>query len=274
MPVPTGVTIEERSNSRSGEYRVSNTIEYWVRGADDQGEVQEAVLATAPLTFNGLVYDTFAYSSVDDDESLFYVQVKYRPPRDLRSPPEPGTARYFWAVAGESTKITHPISVISRNRPDAGTAVQYKGIGDDGEELQGTEIVIPKFTFGYDFTIPGVDVDSGFIATVASLVGKVNDDTWKGFAAGSVLFTGASGSYEIGEDSTITFEFAYSANSSQFVIGGYTIGDGSAVVKKGWEYADVHSTKKQEQGVLKLEISQVDILKVYDLGDFDALGIP
>ncbi len=266
-------TIGERSISRSGERFTSSVLEYWVRDAADQDEVESLVDATAPTTFNGLVKDGYTYD-FQDDESLCYVRVNYRPAKNLLSPPEPGTARFFWNVAGESTKITHPISVISRSRPDAGTAVQYKGIGDDGEELKGTEIVIPKFTFGYEYTIVGTNVTSGYIATVAGLVGKVNSADWKGFATGSVLFTGASGAYELGQDSTITFEFAYSPNVNQFTVGGYTIGDGSTVVKRGWEYVDVHSTKKQEQGVIKMEIDQVDIMKVYETAAFAALGIP
>ena len=108
MPVPSGVTIDERSNSRSGEYLTSATREYFVKDAADESEVEAAVLATVPTTHNGLVFDGFSYSTVDDDERLYYVQVKYRPARSLISPPEAGTARFFWSVAGESSSPSMP----------------------------------------------------------------------------------------------------------------------------------------------------------------------
>ena len=117
--------------------------------------------------------------------------------------------------------------------------------------------------------------------TLFQLTGKVNNAAFRGLAAGECLFLGASGTLH-GTESTsgggtsedgdweITYRFAASPNKT-----GITIGSITGIAKKGWEYlwvryADVEDTTAMV--IVKKPVS-VYVEKVYDDGDFAALGI-
>jgi hypothetical protein len=96
----------------------------------------------------------------------------------------------------------------------------------------------------------------------------VNDIPFKGFAAGEVLFLGASGSQRGDEDWEITFNYAASPN-----VTGLMVGDIGPVSKKGWEYLWVRYEDAEDEDamcVVKRPV-QVNIEKAYEYGAFVTL---
>jgi len=102
------------------------------------------------------------------------------------------------------------------------------------------------------------------------LTGKINDASFKGFAAGEVLFLGASGSRRSDDDWEIAFEFASSPNKTGLEIGGIT-----GIAKKGWQYLWVRYSPRPDAlaKVLIQYARYVYVHDVYEEGDFSDLGI-
>ncbi len=99
---------------------------------------------------------------------------------------------------------------------------------------------------------------------------RVNSGPFRGFAAGEVLFLGASGTKRGGGDWEITFRFAASRNRTNL-----TIGDITGISKKGWEYLWVRYADAEDanaKALIKKPVA-VYVEKVYEEGDFGALGI-
>jgi hypothetical protein len=141
-------------------------------------------------------------------------------------------------------------------------------IGFDGEHVQGVDITIPVFNFTETHFLPNSVVNSSYKANIFNMTGKVNSGGFRGFAAGEVLFLGASGSRRGEEDWEITFRFAASPNAV-----GLEIGDISGIDKKGWEYLWVRYQDAEDQNVLVKQPVAVYVEQVYEDGDFSLLGI-
>jgi hypothetical protein len=98
----------------------------------------------------------------------------------------------------------------------------------------------------------------------------VNNATWRGFAAGEVLFKGASGQQRGEEDWAVTFKFEASPNAT-----GLTVGDITGISKKGWEYLTV-LYEDAELGTPKKIVPKpvaVYVNQVYGSSNFSGLGI-
>ena len=108
----------------------------------------------------------------------------------------------------------------------------------------------------------------GYKTTLFVLTGRVNAGVFKGFAAGEVLFLGASGSQRGQDDWEITFRFAASPNVSGLAVGPIT-----GITKRGWEYLWVRYADAEDQHVLVKQPIAAYVEKVYPDGDFSGLGI-
>jgi hypothetical protein len=76
---------------------------------------------------------------------------------------------------------------------------------------EGFDIIVPTCNFSETHYIAVASVTKAYKATLVSLTGKVNNAKFRGFAAGEVLFLGASGSQR-GDDWEITFKFSANSN--------------------------------------------------------------
>ncbi|MFN8730574.1 MAG: hypothetical protein ACK5Z4_12025, partial [Planctomyces sp.] len=108
---------------------------------------------------------------------------------------------------------------------------------------------------------------------IFSCTGKTNAGSFRGFAAGEVLFLGATGSKRgDGPDDNweITFRFAASPNQT-----GLSVGSITGISKKGWEYLWVRYADAEDSGsgaIIKKPIAAY-VERVYDQANFGALGI-
>ncbi|MEO0513610.1 MAG: hypothetical protein AAF108_12090 [Planctomycetota bacterium] len=106
-----------------------------------------------------------------------------------------------------------------------------------------------------------------------SLTGKVNSGGFRGFAAGEVLFLGATGARRgtgPDDDWEITFRFAASPN-----VTGLSVGSINGIAKKGWEYLWVRYADQEDTSantIVKRPVAAY-VERVYDQGNFGGLGI-
>jgi hypothetical protein len=118
--------------------------------------------------------------------------------------------------------------------------------------------------------MPRADITLAYVKLLADMTYRTNAADFFGFAAGELLFIGASGQEATDSDPEVTFNFIASANATAL-----TIGEITGVAKKGHEYLWVYfedegddSAKKTVKRPLSAYVEQV-----YESANFNALGI-
>ncbi len=268
------VTVNEKYGSRpardSGQGTgtdelLSTELHYIVQGTADDLAAMQAVRGTAPTTHNDLERGEISLEPVA--ATRWEATVQYN---TADTELEEGESSFSFDTGGGSQHITQSLSTVNKYVA-SGTAPDFKGaIGVTKDSVEGVDITVPVYTFSETHILADADVDDTYKGKLFSLTGKTNDDTFKGFAIGEVLFQGASGSKRGNGDWEITFNFAASPNKT-----GLTVGDITAVAKKGWEYLWVRYEDAVDAtaGAMVKKPLAAYIEKVYDAGDFSDLGI-
>jgi len=250
------------SGSHSGE---NVELVYHVGGTDDDLTAMSALLATSPVFYDGLVRQHPSLERVGED--FWEGTVPYGP----RKPPETGDSSFSFDTGGGTQHITQSLQTISKNAAPGEQAPDFKGaIGVTHDNVEGVDITTPVYNFSETHYLATAAVTGAYKGTLFSLTGKVNNDSFRGFAAGEVLFLGASGSKRGEEDWEIAFRFAANPNVTGLVIGDIVVPE-----KKGWEYLWVRYADAEDD-VAKVLVKKplaVYVEKVYELGDFSGLGI-
>jgi hypothetical protein len=248
-----------------------------VLGTESDIDVRALVESTIPAIFRGMVFQNYRIDHKGG--GVWDVSVRYG--RDdsqaddaapNNNPPQPGDPlgpSYTFETSGGTQHITQSLQTIAKHAKPLKNAPDFKGaIGVNGDSIEGTDITVPIFRFSETYSIPVGLITHAYKLTVFDLTGKVNDAPFKGFAAGDVLFLGASGSQRGIEKWEITYQFAASKNAV-----GLQVGDIQNINKKGWEYLWVRYGDVEDQKVLVKQPESVYIERVYDSGNFANLGI-
>ncbi len=138
-------------------------------------------------------------------------------------------------------------------------AINVKGDGD----VEGADIIVPALKMSWSIKQPEGIVNTNFAKTMARNTGKVNVFGWLGFAAGELLFVGASGSDGTDADAQVTYSFVASPNETDF-----TIGDIAGITKKGHDLAWVEFKDEVEDGAASAAPKRVHIERVYNQVSF------
>jgi hypothetical protein len=118
----------------------------------------------------------------------------------------------------------------------------FGAIGVDGDSVQGVDIVVPQLQWTETYDVPHAYVTTAYVKKVSGLTGSVNNGNFRGFAAGEVLFLGASGSQEWDSDKgdgpwTLSYKFLAAANQGpNKTFPTITIGDIAGIEKDGHDY--------------------------------------
>lgn len=153
--------------------------------------------------------------------------------------------------------------------PDFGGAI---GVDNEGN-VNGVDVTMPVLNFTETHTLNGNRVSTSYKKTLADLTGTVNKSGFRGFAAGEVLFLGASGtkrSKKISAPWEITYRFAVSPNQT-----GLQVGDIKVARKYGWDYLWVRYADKvaaNGKNVVKKPVAAY-VEMVYPRGDFGKFGL-
>lgn len=138
-------------------------------------------------------------------------------------------------------------------------------------EVKGTEIVVPALKLTYKVRLPKATITGAYIKTLARLTGTTNNATFKtDWAAGELLFLGATGQRGTKTDPEVTFHFAASEN-----VTGMTIGEIAGIAKKGHDYLWVEFEQVSDATAVALarRPKAVYVHKVYREAAWAALGI-
>jgi hypothetical protein len=248
-----------------------------VLGTESDLDVRALVEATIPAIFRGMIFQNYRIDHKGG--GVWDVSVRYgredsqaddaAPNNDPPQPGDPLGPSYTFETSGGTQHITQSLQTIAKHAKPGKNAPDLKGaIGFNNDSVEGTDITVPVFRFSETYSIPVALITHAYKLTVFDLTGKVNNAPFKGFAAGEVLFLGASGSRRGVEKWEITYQFAASKNAV-----GLQVGDIQNINKKGWEYLWVRYGDVEDQKVLVKQPESVYIERVYESGNFANLGI-
>lgn len=264
------ITAVERLESRTVD-NTSAELRFYITGTTDDDAARTALLAASASTHNGLPRTNVRVEDIGPEK--FDGTVLYGSRQSAG--PETGTSVYSFDTGGGTQHITQSKETINSYSASGSGAVDFEGaIGVSDAGVEGVDIVVPVYNFAETHYIDDATVNDAYKLALANLTGKVNNATFRGFAAGEVLFLGASGSKRLSpsgvEDWEITFRFSRSPN-----VTGLTIGTITGISKKGWEYLWVRYADTSDgtgYAMVKAPI-HVYIERTYDNGDYTTLGI-
>ena len=253
-------------------------LHYAVVGTESDLDVRALVEATIPAIIRGMVFRNYRIdhkgAGVWDVVARYAqeeVQAADPPPDggDPASPADPLGSNFTFETTGGTQHISQSLQTVANHALPGKVPPNFGGaIGFNGESVEGTDITVPVFRFTLTHSIPILLVTFAYAVTLFRLTGRVNAAPFKGFAAGEVLFLGASGSRRGLEAWEITYSFAASPNAVNLAVGGIV-----GVNKKGWEYLWVRYADVEDQKVLVKQPASVHVERVYESGNFALLGI-
>ena len=246
-----------------------------VFGTTDPQAARAAIIDTPDLQL--LIYDDFFLESLSYEQGPSPNEWDFTGNYDAATPPDPAYGGgYTVSIDTTGAQILQTSSYEQNGFPAPSLdAPDFKNSIDvqDGKP-QGVQRIIPALKINIRSKIATAHISSpiAYAKQVASLTGTTNDDTFLTFAAGELLFAGASGEV-VATNPQLTFTFLASAN-----ITGGTIGDITGINKKGHEYLwflfDHDKDPTTNMLISKPRACYVD--RVYGEGDHSLLkiGVP
>jgi len=255
----------------------SSDLLFSVLGTESQTEARALVEAVIPDVYAGLVFKNYHLTHLGG--GVWEASARYGEDDSEAEEPDPSGepvdpadelgSSYSFETSGGTQHATQSLETIAKHAKPGKVPPDFKGaVGVSADGVEGVDITVPVFRFAETYSIPAGFVTHAFKLTLFTLTGKTNNAPFKGFAAGEVLFLGASGSRRNLEKWEIGYQFAASKNAV-----GLKVGDMVGIAKKGWEYLWVRYGDVEDQKVLVKQPESAYIERVYDPGNFAELGI-
>ena len=277
--MPISVTEKLDSRATSGGRSSSHDREYIIRGTADEQEAITAMLNVAPQWYGDSIeapplltrtsYSVEAVFIDEDNEAacIWGGSCKYATPSMINI--AQGEDSYSFDTGGGTQHITQSLATILSIAAEGSPADTKGAIGDNGQgEIAGVDIVVPSYAFTETHIFDAGEVNQAYKLGVFNLTGRVNSLPFRGFGVREVLFQGASGQMRDGEEWEITFRFT-AQRSQDFSINGM---EGR---KAGWDYLWILYKQDTDETAKRLAAvpQEVHVERVYEEGDFEALGI-
>lgn len=266
------VVVYERPLGRRqsiGDSASSGGRQYLVSGAADETEARQAVETQSPPEVSGLLRTT-----VDVEElggGYFLGTASYADTRSAgqMEAQQVGDSTFAFEIAAQNQHVTQ--SLATRSYTIRGTAPDFQGaIGVTKDSVEGVDVYFPTYSFSEEHIFSASQITASYKASLFAVCAKTNSGSFRNFAAGEVLFLGASGTKRAKDDWSLSFKFIASPH-----LDGLTVGSIQNIVKGGWEYLWVRYKDEVDTDanfVVKRPLA-VYVEQVYRSADFAALGI-
>ncbi len=247
----------------------SAKLGYLVFEAADEKAAVEAVYNHTPARYAGVPLELV---EIEERlaENIFKVSAAYRrSSASQAAASENDDPAFSFDTGGGTQHITQSLETVGRypgSAPDLNGAIGY-----DGQSVAGVEITMPVMNFTETRYLKNSKVTTAYKTRVAECTGRVNDEKFKGYSKGEVLFLGASGARRgVSNDDLweITFKFAVSPNRKNIRIGGIAI-----PAKYGWDYLWVRYADNVGNDTLVKRPCAAYCERVYEFADFGKLGL-
>lgn len=264
--------IRSKIKSPSSQFNSADSsveLEYSIGDEADHDQALILLASTAPSFYllDGIVLAKVEYSVTPTSHNMWDGTARYTKRSREREELQEGESSYQFETGGGSIHLTHALSTTSY---PAGAAPVDNAIEFDGESIKGTDIQSAVYNFSETHIIPAASVDAAYKLALFRATGKTNNATFRGFAAGEVLFLGASGTQRGDGAWDVNFRFAAQENKT-----GLTIGGISGIAKKGWEYLWVRWSTEADtaSGTTRPKAKAVYVQKVYEDHNYGNLAI-
>jgi len=259
-----------RQLPKSGDWTVEPdtiTLKFSAGRHGDEGEVKEYAVANTPPIYKGLFRDSITAKALGG--GMWHIDVKYigrtGPGYRIRYDTTGGTAHI--------TQAKDHIEDYGRENetpPDHGGAINVK---EDGRP-EGVDIVVPSFKWTEEHTLPVSLAGWAYSQVLADMSGKVNNTMFRGFPAGQVLFSGATGAYSSEADEEYEIQITYNFER-QHDLDEVAYDEVMDVSKTGWEYLwfEHEQDDDDDANMLKSPLIAVHREEIYESADFGDLGI-
>lgn len=255
--------IELLSGPRRSRKNRTEEWDYLVRGTDDAIEAETAAATEAGATnADGWPIDDVVSEPRGHD--TWMVRVVYATSGGgIR--PETGDQLESWTTAPRTINVKTSKETVDTDPPTAPD--NDRAINKVNGKIEGVDIIEPQWSESITRFVANSGI-SALKAAAYACTGKVNDDTWRGFAAGEALLTEVTGQKRSEGDWEVTFRFVMSPNLT-----GFAPAPGLSVDKSGHEFVWVlyAETVVANQNQSKAIAAYTE--RVYDEADFDTLGI-
>lgn len=301
------VTLRERSDSRRVRYGAGGggeTLRFNAKGSTNQLDIMAAVALIESGQPGGDVWDGFFRSDIDveprgSDQWLVTIEYTNRggfggsgvpTGTTPASPSAPATgstalgAGYSFDLTAETEHITQSKRTISEGAlpgfglPDTKQAIGLVQGPDGARRIEGVDVFVPKMDWSR--TVARATVTRDYIRTLRGLVGKKNNATFYGSAAGEVLYLGASGQHN-GQGWSITHKFSEKENITNLILAPDPADPtnpaaANALVvtsAKGWDYTWVGYKNEVADNEVAPRPVFFKVEEVYPDGNFANIGI-
>jgi len=267
MPASLLELFEGRSEAIAG--KLSATIPYAIIGATDEADARATALASIPTTYNSIPRSGIVISERVNATTWKAVASYDQPDSGGGSDTATLENTFTFETGGGTQNVKQGLATTVKFPADAAS---IDGIGFDGENVNGVDIITSQYQWSETYWFSPALVTTDYKITLSAIVGTVNDATFRNFAAGEVLFLGASGTKQGNGWWQITFKFARERNATGLIVGSIT-----GIAKTGWQYMwvryedDVGGTGANKALVKKAKAVYVET--VYTSWSFNGLGI-
>lgn len=274
-------TVAEAYRGESGDQN-GRTIEFVVTGATDTGDAITSTSTYIATNYSGSAYDGFPLQNISSEE-VSWTKGVFRTianfglfSRGNEIAPETSDIELSFDVNLDTRRVYRSIETVESYVPAGSAADKTRwsnqiNVTEDGAE--GADVRIPVGGFQVTFYAPVATVTPTYRATVLGMVGKVNNATFYGHAAGEVMFSGVAGRQRNSADWELTFRFEVSPNQTNIDIGG-TI---TVTTIEGWDLLWVEYAKPAKDPVNdghKIHRPlEAYVERIYERADFSQLGI-
>lgn len=232
-----------------------------------ESEAMASLDFEAPDSYEGMPRQSLNVKPLhlhDANDSIWIGTISY----GWNAPETTSTSIFQFDTGGGSQHITQSKANIA-NYPEG--APDHKGaIGVTGTGVEGVDIGLPVYNFTEIRFYEPAAINAAFKANLFNLSWKVNNASCLGYAAGELLFMGASGSGRGREKVEIAYKFSASPNKTDL-----QVGDITGIAKKGWEYLWVEYEDAEDETAHKIvkKPIAVHIEQTYDYADLNGLPI-
>ena len=238
-------------------------VRYTVFGAADEAAVRTLAGTDLPGFYNGMPLQS--YDIIDHiDDTTWRILANYGP-TERQPTVAPGRA---FDTTGSTVNIKQALQEVSRY--PVGAPDMKGAIGFDGENVQGVDIIEPSFRYSQTEYRNNSTVDDAYMKNISDLTGTVNNATFRGWAAGEVLFVGATANRRPDTIWEITYNFQARKNQT-----GLSVGDITGIAKEGWQYLWTRFQKQEDAtaGTTKKVPQFVYVDRLYESSDFASLDL-
>ena len=249
----------------------SGEINFTITGEVDEAAAETALRASElfPALFNGIPRDLIAIDTehmdtLNPSQHIFRARVTFlRPLAD-----DMGNVISFDTTGGTQhvTQSLATVGAYPNGSPNLGGAIGY-----DGENVQGTDIVVPAYEWTERHEFTKSQVSEKFRNMLAGYTSGINSNKFRGFPAGEVQYLGATGDMSIEGGATkwvLNFKFKQSPNRANFFVGDIEVRE-----KAGWDYTWTFYGDTISNGRLVKVPKHVYVERMHGFFDFSVLGI-